>query len=770
MSRAAVFGPVSLSLVAAFVWASRSPAASARAVPKVDFRRDIQPLLAKHCYECHGPEDQSGGFRFDRRSSVRKNPRRLRPGSSATSFVYLRVSGSEIGTQMPKDDTLRTDEIALIKDWIDQGAEWPDELSGDPPPATPNPASVGMIEAIRHADDRALTTLVRDRRDAVNGKADDGSTPLLYAAMYGDGEAVRLLLDRGANPNIANDAGATPLMLAVDDATITTLLLDRGADVNAASIEGHTALSLAAGRLGAAPVVKLLLDRGAHPSPPSSTRGAPGGLVPGSALGQAANAGNAPVFRMLVEHGADLKSALPALVLAARAGCGSCLETLLARAPRATLESALVALAPYGDTALLARLIDRGADVNTRLTSGRRDRRDRTPLMLAASSDLVPTNAVKMLIARGADLNARGPAGETALDLARRNGDTDVVRVLLAAGAAPGAVHHAASVSPKPAESPRAALMRILPVLQRSDATFLEKAGCVSCHNNTFTSMTVAAARASGLPVDEQVASRRAALAAAIDGRRDLSMFASEVTSAASNILAGLAADGFQPTITTDVMAYFLKGRQLPDGRWRAFYIDHRPPIQYGDIEITATAIRGLRAYAPKPGRTGYDEAVRRATDWLLHAQPQTNDERALQLIGLKWGGVDASHETVRNLARALLAEQRGDGGWSQLPTLASDAYATGQALVALRESGALLASDPAYTRGVRYLLATQLEDGSWYVPSRSIPFQPYFESGFPHGPDQWISMAASNWAATALAYSVEPPAPASGRARFVAR
>ncbi len=56
----------------------------------------------------------------------------------------------------------------------------------------------------------------------------------------------------------------------------------------------------------------------------------------------------------------------------------------------------------------------------------------------------------------------------------------------------------------------------------------------------------------------------------------------------------------------------------------------------------------------------------------------------------------------------------------------------------------------------MRYLVATQLEDGSWYVPSRSMPFQPYFESGFPHGPDQWISMAASNWAATALAYGLE--------------
>jgi hypothetical protein len=87
----------------------------------------------------------------------------------------------------------------------------------------------------------------------------------------------------------------------------------------------------------------------------------------------------------------------------------------------------------------------------------------------------------------------------------------------------------------------------------------------------------------------------------------------------------------------------------------------------------------------------------------------------------------------------------------SQSATLASDAYATGQALVALRESGVLKTSDTAYRKGAQFLIRTQLEDGSWYVRSRSITFQPYFESGFPHGHDQFISAAATNWAAMAL-------------------
>jgi len=70
---------------------------------------------------------------------------------------------------------------------------------------------------------------------------------------------------------------------------------------------------------------------------------------------------------------------------------------------------------------------------------------------------------------------------------------------------------------------------------------------------------------------------------------------------------------------------------------------------------------------------------------------------------------------------------------------------------VALRQAGALAVTDPAYQRGQQFLLKTQLEDGSWYVRGRAVPLQPDFEGGFPHGHDQWISAAATNWAAMAL-------------------
>jgi hypothetical protein len=93
----------------------------------------------------------------------------------------------------------------------------------------------------------------------------------------------------------------------------------------------------------------------------------------------------------------------------------------------------------------------------------------------------------------------------------------------------------------------------------------------------------------------------------------------------------------------------------------------------------------------------------------------------------------------------------RTDGGWAQLPGTKSDAYATGQAVFALRVGAGIANSNTAIDRGRRFLLETQLEDGTWYVRRRAFPFQPTMDSRFPHGRDSWISAAATSWAVIAL-------------------
>ena len=84
-----------------------------------------------------------------------------------------------------------------------------------------------------------------------------------------------------------------------------------------------------------------------------------------------------------------------------------------------------------------------------------------------------------------------------------------------------------------------------------------------------------------------------------------------------------------------------------------------------------------------------------------------------------------------------------------------SDAYATGQALYALR-AGGLSPIAAAYQSGAHYLRRTQLDDGTWFVRSRGIGFLPYFDGGFPHGRDQFISAAATSWAVMALTPTIE--------------
>jgi squalene cyclase len=135
-------------------------------------------------------------------------------------------------------------------------------------------------------------------------------------------------------------------------------------------------------------------------------------------------------------------------------------------------------------------------------------------------------------------------------------------------------------------------------------------------------------------------------------------------------------------------------------------------------------------------------------------------EDRVFRLLALK--AADAPASDIESAAKELIGKQRDDGGWAQLdggePESAtkSDAYATGTALVALYDAGGLATSDPVYQRGVAYLLKAQRDDGSWHVISRSKPFQTYFETGFPHGNDQYISASASGWATWALVGAIE--------------
>ncbi|MGH8247387.1 MAG: ankyrin repeat domain-containing protein, partial [Gammaproteobacteria bacterium] len=378
---------------------------------------------------------------------------------------------------------------------------------------------------------------------AANLKGSAGSTPLMYAVLYGDSDSVQLLLKSGADPNIRNDAGATALMWAAYDPQKTSLLLEGGADSNARSDDGRTPVAIGASRFGNSAVVKLLLERGANPSAKSPSIF--GDMTP---LSEAAHAGDEAILRLLIARGADVKGAgfLP-LVFAtlSRSSCARCVDMLIQSASRDVLNmTMLFGAPPLGDTSTAKALLARGADVNAK------DRAGRTILMLAASSDTLPVDTIKTLIDGGAEVNAKSANGQTALDFAKLRGKTPVVELLIKAGARESASTDAA-VEPKPASSARAALERSIPLLQRTDVAFIRKSGCVSCHNNTLTAMTVAMARKNGLAVDDQTAQKQLKdIASYIDSWRERVLQGVGIpgdSDTISYILIGMAAENYPP-------------------------------------------------------------------------------------------------------------------------------------------------------------------------------------------------------------------------------
>jgi Squalene-hopene cyclase C-terminal domain len=173
--------------------------------------------------------------------------------------------------------------------------------------------------------------------------------------------------------------------------------------------------------------------------------------------------------------------------------------------------------------------------------------------------------------------------------------------------------------------------------------------------------------------------------------------------------------------------------------------------------------MRALQLYAPKLDRAAYDRAIQLAASWLAKAQSSNNEDRSYRLLGLAWAGKD--QEATRSAMREVLARQRPDGGWSDLESMESSVFATGRSLYALQIAG-LPASDAAYRRAVKFLLDTQQEDGSWYVKTRAMALQPYFDAGFPHGFDQWISAAGTSWATVALSQASQARAVVASRER----
>ena len=100
----------------------------------ISFKNDIQPIFQKACVRCHGPEKQKGDYRLDIRVTAFKGGEtfapNILPGKSESSPLIRFVAGIDNLAMPPEGDRLTSDEIGLLRAWIDQGASWPDDVAG----------------------------------------------------------------------------------------------------------------------------------------------------------------------------------------------------------------------------------------------------------------------------------------------------------------------------------------------------------------------------------------------------------------------------------------------------------------------------------------------------------------------------------------------------------------------------------------------------------------------------------------------------------------
>lgn len=316
--------------------------------------------------------------------------------------------------------------------------------------------------------------------------------------------------------------------------------------------------------------------------------------------------------------------------------------------------------------------------------------------------------------------------------------------------------------APRPgAPDLRSAIRVSLSLIEASAAEYRSQRQCFSCHHQALPVLTLVEARDRGFAIDEanlaaQLEHTAAHLERGHEGYAEGRGQGGQVDTAGWALWT-LEAGERVPDETTAAVTGYLLSYQSDLGRWRSTTTT-RPPTEGSDFTATYVALRGLETFGTEEQREAFAERHDRAVEWLLTTEPQDTEDRVFRLRSLSYVGADEA--AIRAAADALLGSQRPDGGWSQTGEMESDAYATGTALVALNETGHLEADRPAYQRGVEFLLRSRLSDGSWHVPTRAKPIQTYFESGFPHGTDQFVSMAGTCWATLALLAACPEPAP----------
>ena len=336
----------------------------------------------------------------------------------------------------------------------------------------------------------------------------------MQAAVYSNRSLMAFLLTHGADPKAANEAGHTALMRALPDLDKVKLLVEHGADVSAATTQGDTALIMTATVQAGADMVRYLIAKGAALDSVNK-EGA-------SAVMMAAFEGQYVNLKILLDAGANtnprfhperrklgadapdiaaqrvtrvqraLDGTTP-LMSAATAACASCVRMLIekgddARARNRAGESALLYAAYHGNRMMVSDLLKAGAPVNVA------DERGFTPLMMAVNSRTKRPEVVRLLLSKGAAVNATDKAGRSVADWAQTGSCPEIINLVAAERAGQPLKSLSAPVSATAAPF-RESVQKTVKLLDQAGPEFFRQAGCISCHNVSIPMIALAEAR-----------------------------------------------------------------------------------------------------------------------------------------------------------------------------------------------------------------------------------------------------------------------------------
>jgi hypothetical protein len=305
---------------------------------------------------------------------------------------------------------------------------------------------------------------------------------------------------------------------------------------------------------------------------------------------------------------------------------------------------------------------------------------------------------------------------------------------------------------PKPSDV-RGTIARGLAFLAKDAVAWKKEHNCVSCHHAGLVIWSMREAKLRGYAVDEPVLVEMTKwVAESGDGKTGVPRPAGRPKALNAKAVWLALALGASPDPDAasqkglKLLRETVTGDQTEDGCWSS-WPETRPPI-FGNSDESMTALATLALLpAAAMGDGSAKSASDKSTRWLTETRTD-DDPQSIAMRLVLWQRLGRPAAECQLLVQRIKERQRTDGGWSQSKEMASDAWATGQALYALAHAG-IKPDEPVIARAHAFLLETQRDDGSWPMTSR--PTKPGGEGSKSLIP---ITAAGSAWAILGLVRS----------------